>query len=157
MSINYINGGSEEKYGAAVNPGEKPPGGTLNTYFKQDKVVNQSTEFTTRGWGEQLLPASTGDYLYASGADGQLVLAAVPSRQHVLYGFSFGYTGTPGSGYVSIKDGDNLVWKEPVTASGPGSFEFPNGKVGSVNTAMTIEIGSDSSPAELSISSRGLR
>lgn len=70
-------------------------------------------------------------------------IVAVAGDTHVVWWIHCGYSAEPDAGsYVQIKDGANVVWKQPITAAGPAPpFEFPNtGFSATKGNAMTVEL-----------------
>ena len=108
--------------------------------------------------GEQPLPMSSSDTASAVGADVTLHYAAAgPGYSHVLEGIAFGYGSTPAAGAsIRIEDGaGNIVFKEPVTASGPFSVRFDPKRRGTPNTDLYVILSNGGASVSGNVSALG--
>jgi hypothetical protein len=86
--------------------------------------------------------ASTGD-IHAPEANTAAVVTynAVAGRQHVISGVAWSYDTDPTGGNLQVEDGaGSTVFSVDITSKGPGFIPFPDGKRGSVNTAMVVTL-----------------
>lgn len=81
----------------------------------------------------------------STNAAGTITYAAVATKRHSISGVAWSYSGALTGGKITVKDGSTTIFEIDITASGPGSVQFPRPKAGSINTDMTITIAAGGS------------
>lgn len=67
--------------------------------------------------------------------------AAGAGVSHVITGVAWSYNAAPTGGRITIEDGAGvIVFRQDITAAGPGSILFPMPKRGAANTAMIVTL-----------------
>lgn len=78
----------------------------------------------------------------AANTDAVITYAAVGGMQHVIGGIGWSYSAGPGlDDTITVEDGaGNIVFRQYVTAGGPGSIFFDPAKRGSTGRAMIVTL-----------------
>ena len=75
------------------------------------------------------------------GAAAAVTADADSARPNIIRQIQCSYSATPAGGGVTIEDGSgNIVWEMLIATAGEHSFDFPNPKAGTANTAMIVTL-----------------
>ena len=122
--------------GTTTNPLRTDPTGTTT---QPVSVINQPT--TSRS-------ASTADAVTATANTAAAITyaAAGAGVSHVLSMIAWGFDGTPTGATLKVEDGSgNIIFRVPVTQSGPGFIHFAGNRKGTANTALIITLSAGGS------------
>lgn len=114
--------------------------------------------FVSQDWAEDrgTQPASSGDTNFAaSGADAVVYLPGSGYHSHALFGVAWSYDSAPANGYLAIESPSGTeVFRESVTAAGPGSFTFAEGLRGRRGGDVVVRLANGNAAKRVSLAGR---
>jgi hypothetical protein len=153
-----IDGLATVATGAPVGLSHDDPTRTKHVSDPQATLGKYDGKYAREEWSTLggTLPSASGDTAFAaSGADATVTLAAATTRSHVVFGASWSYETAPASGYLSVESPSGIeVYREAVTAAGPGSVTFPKGLRGGVGSSLVVRLKDGSANKRVSLLGR---